>query len=71
MLTAAAFCGHFERNDFPIVLVSSDAQDAAGIMPVACAAKKASVFIFGGKYIGTTQKTIDGRTLYYLEWRDP
>ena len=29
------------------------------------------VFIFGGKYIGTTQKTIDGRTLYYLEWRDP
>jgi hypothetical protein len=29
------------------------------------------VFIFGGKYIGTTQKTVDGRTLYYLEWRDP
>jgi len=29
------------------------------------------VFMFGGKYIGTTQKTVDGRTLYYLEWRDP
>jgi hypothetical protein len=29
------------------------------------------VFMFAGKYIGTTQKTVDGRTLYYLEWRDP
>ena len=29
------------------------------------------IFMFGGKYIGTTQKTVDGRTLYYLEWRDP
>ncbi|MBR4475012.1 MAG: hypothetical protein IKS55_15430 [Oscillospiraceae bacterium] len=29
------------------------------------------IFMFAGKYIGTTTKTVDGRTLYYLEWRDP
>ena len=27
-------------------------------------------FIFAGKQVNTTQATIDGRTIYYLGWRD-